>query len=144
MAQISAQVPRWGAAPYTASKHAVTGLTRSLSLDGRPFNIACGQIDIGNAQTDMTKSMSGQWSTPGRRFHSGRAGDGCQACGQLGTAHGVVALGGKCAVHDGNGQRHALYRARIEPLLLNKPASQTLKGRDYFLLDINPIHLPLG
>lgn len=56
---ISAQVPRWGAAPYTASKHAVTGLTRSLSLDGRPFNIACGQIDIGNAQTDMTKSMSG-------------------------------------------------------------------------------------
>ena len=56
---ISAQVPRWGASPYTASKHAVTGLTRTLSLDGRAFNIACGQIDIGNAQTDMTKSMSG-------------------------------------------------------------------------------------
>ncbi len=54
---ISAHVPRWGAAAYTASKHAVTGLTRSLSLDGRPFNIACGQIDIGNALTEMATPM---------------------------------------------------------------------------------------
>ncbi len=50
---ISAHVPRPGSAPYTMSKHAVTGLTRTLGLDGRPFNIACGQIDIGNAMTDM-------------------------------------------------------------------------------------------
>ena len=50
---ISAHVPRYGSAPYTMSKHAVTGLTRSLSLDGRPFRIAAGQIDIGNAATDM-------------------------------------------------------------------------------------------
>jgi NAD(P)-dependent dehydrogenase (short-subunit alcohol dehydrogenase family) len=50
---ISAHVPRPGSAPYTMSKHAVTGLTRTLSLDGRPFGIACGQIDIGNAMTDM-------------------------------------------------------------------------------------------
>ncbi len=50
---ISAHVPRWGSAPYTASKHAITGLTRTISLDGRPFNIACGQIDIGNATTEM-------------------------------------------------------------------------------------------
>lgn len=55
---ISAQVPRPGSAPYTASKHAVTGLTRSISLDGRPFNIACGQIDIGNAASDMTAQIS--------------------------------------------------------------------------------------
>ncbi len=54
---ISAHVPRYGSAPYTMSKHAVTGLTRSLSLDGRPFNIACGQIDIGNAATDMVAAM---------------------------------------------------------------------------------------
>lgn len=55
---ISATAPRPGSAPYTASKHAVTGLTKSISLDGRAFNIACGQIDIGNAATAMTKSMT--------------------------------------------------------------------------------------
>ena len=55
---ISAHVPRWGSAPYTASKHAITGLTRSVSLDGRPFNIACGQIDIGNALTEMVETMT--------------------------------------------------------------------------------------
>jgi NAD(P)-dependent dehydrogenase (short-subunit alcohol dehydrogenase family) len=50
---ISAHVPRPGSAPYTMSKHAVTGLTRTLGLDGRAFDIACAQIDIGNALTDM-------------------------------------------------------------------------------------------
>ncbi|MBD0284324.1 MAG: SDR family oxidoreductase, partial [Flavisolibacter sp.] len=54
---LSAHVPRPLSAPYTASKHAVTGLTRSISLDGRAFNIACGQIDIGNASSEMTKKM---------------------------------------------------------------------------------------
>ncbi len=54
---ISAHAPRYGSAPYTASKHAITGLTRSLSLDGRAFSIACGQIDIGNAASDMTAKM---------------------------------------------------------------------------------------
>jgi NAD(P)-dependent dehydrogenase (short-subunit alcohol dehydrogenase family) len=53
---ISAQVPRPNSAPYTASKHAVTGLTRSTSLDGRKYNIACGQIDIGNAETKMASA----------------------------------------------------------------------------------------
>jgi NAD(P)-dependent dehydrogenase (short-subunit alcohol dehydrogenase family) len=55
---VSAYVPRWGSAAYTASKHAITGLTRTISLDGRPFSIACGQIDIGNALTDMAQSMT--------------------------------------------------------------------------------------
>ena len=55
---ISAHVPRPNSAPYTASKHAVTGLTRSISLDGRAFNITCGQIDIGNASSEMTKKMA--------------------------------------------------------------------------------------
>ncbi|MDP4033545.1 MAG: SDR family oxidoreductase [Pseudorhodobacter sp.] len=55
---ISAHVPRPGSAPYTMSKHAVTGLTRSLALDGRGFNIACGQIDVGNALTDMVQAMT--------------------------------------------------------------------------------------
>ncbi len=51
---ISAHTPRPHSAPYTATKHAITGLTKSTSLDGRPFDIACGQIDIGNAATEMT------------------------------------------------------------------------------------------
>ena len=55
---ISAHSPRPGSAPYTATKHAITGLTKSISLDGRPYGIACGQIDIGNAATDLTARMS--------------------------------------------------------------------------------------
>lgn len=55
---ISAHVPRPGSAPYTATKHAITGLTRTISLDGRPYGIACGQVDIGNAGTPMTERMS--------------------------------------------------------------------------------------
>jgi NAD(P)-dependent dehydrogenase (short-subunit alcohol dehydrogenase family) len=55
---ISAHAPRPNSAPYTATKHAITGLTRSTSLDGRAFDIACGQIDIGNAQTDLTARMT--------------------------------------------------------------------------------------
>ncbi len=54
---ISAHVPRPHSIAYTATKHAVTGLTKSLSLDGRPYRIACGQIDIGNAATEMTERM---------------------------------------------------------------------------------------
>src|SRR5205809_6625067 len=54
---ISAQAPRPNSAPYTASKHAITGLTKSTALDGRKYDIACGQIDIGNAQTPMTAKM---------------------------------------------------------------------------------------
>lgn len=55
---ISATTPRPNSAPYTATKHAITGLTKASALDGRRFNIACGQIDIGNAGTDMTRSMA--------------------------------------------------------------------------------------
>jgi NAD(P)-dependent dehydrogenase (short-subunit alcohol dehydrogenase family) len=54
---LSASVPRPSSAPYTATKHAVTGLTRSTALDGRAFDIACGQIDVGNAETDLTAPM---------------------------------------------------------------------------------------
>ena len=54
---ISAHVPRPNSAPYTATKHAITGLTRSAALDGRKYDIACGQIDIGNAETELTARM---------------------------------------------------------------------------------------
>ena len=55
---VSAHTPRPGSAPYTISKHAVTGLTKSLALDGRRFGISCGQIDIGNAATDMAAGFA--------------------------------------------------------------------------------------
>jgi NAD(P)-dependent dehydrogenase (short-subunit alcohol dehydrogenase family) len=55
---ISAHAPRPNSAPYTSTKHAITGLTKSLSLDGRKYDIACGQIDIGNAQTEMAARMA--------------------------------------------------------------------------------------
>lgn len=55
---VSAHAPRPGSVPYTATKHAITGLTKTVALDGRPFDIACGQIDIGNALTEMTVPMT--------------------------------------------------------------------------------------
>jgi len=55
---ISAHAPRPGSVPYTATKHAITGLTKTIALDGRPFDIACGQIDIGNALTEMAMPMT--------------------------------------------------------------------------------------
>jgi NAD(P)-dependent dehydrogenase (short-subunit alcohol dehydrogenase family) len=55
---ISAHAPRPLSAPYTATKHAITGLTKATALDGRPFDIACGQIDIGNAATELTERMT--------------------------------------------------------------------------------------
>ena len=55
---ISAHAPRPNSAPYTATKHAITGLTKSTSLDGRKFDIACGQIDIGNAATELTEKLA--------------------------------------------------------------------------------------
>ena len=55
---LSAYVPRPNSAPYTATKHAISGLTKSTSLDGRPYRIACGQIDVGNAATELTERMA--------------------------------------------------------------------------------------
>ena len=55
---ISAHAPRPGSAPYTATKHGVTGLTKTIALDGRPYDIACGQVDIGNAISPMTERMA--------------------------------------------------------------------------------------
>ena len=62
---ISAHVPRPGSIGYTATKHAITGMTRTLSLDGRAFNIACGQIDIGNARTPMVEAQAARAAAAG-------------------------------------------------------------------------------
>jgi NAD(P)-dependent dehydrogenase (short-subunit alcohol dehydrogenase family) len=63
---ISAHAPRPGSVCYTTTKHAITGLTKTLSLDGRPFDIACGQIDIGNAATDMVQTLNERALSEGR------------------------------------------------------------------------------
>ncbi|MGI9393367.1 MAG: SDR family oxidoreductase [Boseongicola sp.] len=63
---ISAHTPREGSTCYTATKHAITGLTRTLSLDGREFDIACGQIDIGNAETAMVEAMNARLKSQGK------------------------------------------------------------------------------
>jgi NAD(P)-dependent dehydrogenase (short-subunit alcohol dehydrogenase family) len=64
---ISAHAPRPGSVAYTSTKHAVTGLTKSISLDGRPYDICCGQVDIGNAATPMTaRSVNGQMQAHGQ------------------------------------------------------------------------------
>ena len=78
---ISAHAPRPNSAPYTATKHAITGLTKCISLDGRKYDIACGQIDIGNAATEMTERMTaGVPQADGT--HHGRAAHGCAARGR--------------------------------------------------------------
>ncbi|KCZ94248.1 putative oxidoreductase [Hyphomonas johnsonii MHS-2] len=64
---VSAHVPRPNGAPYTISKHAITGLTRQISLDGRPYNIACGQIDIGNAATGVADNLNAGMLQPDGR-----------------------------------------------------------------------------
>ncbi|GHF64106.1 SDR family oxidoreductase [Seohaeicola zhoushanensis] len=64
---ISAYVPRPGSVTYTATKHGITGLTRTISLDGRPFNIACGQIDIGNAETPMVADLKARAIATGQQ-----------------------------------------------------------------------------
>ena len=100
-------MPRPYSAPYTATKHYVTGLTRSGSLDGRKCDIAVGQIDTGNAASDMTQSMSGRM--PQEKWNDGtRTGDGRRQCRTLGAAHGVVAVGCKCTVHDSDGDENAM------------------------------------
>ena len=109
---VSAHAPRPGSAPYTATKHAITGLTKTLALDGRPFDIACGQIDIGNALTDMAARDDGRRSA-GQRHDRRGADDGCRACRPVGALHGQPAARRQRAVHDGDGDQHAVRRTRV-------------------------------
>ena len=71
---VSAHAPRPGSVPYTATKHAITGLTKTLALDGRPFDIACGQIDIGNALTEHGAPMTSACRKPTARLRPNRDG----------------------------------------------------------------------
>ena len=106
---ISAHSPRPNSAPYTATKHAITGLTKSVALDGRPYNIACGQIDIGNAATDLTAPMARGVTQADGNVARGTD-DGRRASGPCRRLHGKLASELERVVHDGHGHGHALRR----------------------------------
>ena len=111
---ISAHVPRPNSAPYTSTKHAVTGLTRSTSLDGRKYNIACGQIDVGNAATEMTQRMSqGVPQADSSVASEATMGGGERRSG--GGLHGAPAARRQRSVHDRDGHQDAIHRARLAP-----------------------------
>ena len=110
---VSAHVPRRNSTPYAATKHALTGLTRSLSLDGREYNIACGQIDIGNAATTPQRGHRARpaaghaaGSRPRRASTSSDVARGRRLYGQ-------PAARGQRPVHDRDGDEDALYRPRL-------------------------------
>jgi NAD(P)-dependent dehydrogenase (short-subunit alcohol dehydrogenase family) len=96
---ISAYAPRPGSIGYTATKHAISGLTRTAALDGRPFDIAVGQIDIGNAASEMTERMVARRAA-GRRQREARAAHGPAGGGRRLPDHGAPAAVGQRAVHN--------------------------------------------
>jgi len=101
---ISAHAPRPNSAPYTATKHAVTGLTKSSALDGRKYDIACGQIDIGNARNAARRANGRRRSAGERRDQAGTA-DGRGPRRSGGAAHGEPAARYQRAVHDHHGTK---------------------------------------
>ncbi len=109
---VSAHVPRRNSTPYVATKHALTGLTRSLSLDGRDYNIACGQIDIGNAATSRNEDTArGRLQATGHG--RSRAAHGCRARRPRRRLHGDIAARRQRPVHDRDGDKDAVYRPRL-------------------------------
>ena len=109
---ISAHAPRPNSAPYTATKHAISGLTKSSSLDGRKYDIAVGQIDIGNALTELAARMT-QGRAAGARRDCGGAGDGCSACCRRGASHGEPSTRSQRAHDDRDGNQNAVCRQRV-------------------------------
>ena len=109
---ISAHTPRPLSIAYNATKHAVTGLTKSIALDGRAHDIACGQIDVGNALTEMARKQT-LGRAPGRRPHRPRADDGCGGGRRRGRAHGQPAALDQHPHHDHHGDQDALRRPGI-------------------------------
>ena len=137
---ISAHTPRPNSAPYTSTKHAVTGLTKSTALDCRKYDIACGQIDIGNALTPMAARMA-----KGVPQANGEIAveplDGRPARRRCRPAHGEPAAGRERALHDDHGDQDAVRRAR---LTLASPRAERRRGgagRPGFGAPLRPVAL---
>ena len=111
---ISAHAPRPNSAPYTATKHAITGLTKATSLDGRKYDIACSQIDIGNAVTELAARMA-KGVPQANGTDRGRAADGRGARGECRALHGESAARRQRPVHDDHGDEDAVRRSRLSP-----------------------------
>ena len=109
---IAATSPRPNHVPYTATKHAITGITKCFSLDGRKYDIACSQIDIGNAATEMTERMN-ERRDAGERDDDGGASHEPQARRRRHRVHCGSSARGKRAVHDADGDEDAAGRARL-------------------------------
>ena len=109
---ISAHAPRPNSAPYTSTKHAISGLTRSTSLDGRTYDIACGQLDVGNAP-DRDGGEDGRRGTPGERGGRGRAAHGPGERGAGARVHGEPPPRCQRANHDRHGDQDAVRGARL-------------------------------
>ncbi len=117
---ISATAPRPNSSPYTATKHAISGLTKSTVLDGRKYDIACGQIDIGNAASAMTREhvrrrAASRWHLETRTHH------GCERSGPRRGAHGQLALVGEYLVDDDHGHQNAFRRSGLMCALRRMP-----------------------
>ena len=109
---LSAHVPRPNSTPYTATKHAMTGLTKCISLDGRKHDIACSQIDIWKRGHGNDREM-GSRSDAGERRDQGRTATGCKARRRRRPLHGRPSVGRQRSVHDRDGDENAFYRSRI-------------------------------
>ena len=127
---ISAHVPRVGSVAYTASKHGVTGLTRSISLDGRQFDICAGQIDIGNAATPLTAPI-GERPDAAARPDDGRAAHGREPCRPAGSVHVQPAAGIQRAVRHNHGNENAVHRPGLEtpaPVIAGSEATKQARS----------------
>ena len=111
---ISAHAPRPNSAPYTSTKHAITGLTKSTSLDGRKYDIACGQIDIGNAATEMTERMKDGVAQANGTIAVEPRMDSSHVAERRGL-HGEPAARCQRAVPHRDGDQDAVHRARMTP-----------------------------
>ena len=124
---ISAHAPRPRSIAYTATKHAITGLTKSTALDGRPYDIACSQIDIGNAATDLTAETA-QGRGAGRRQRPARTADACRGCGARCGLHGESPVGQQCRNHHSDGDQDAVRGSRLTTSF--PPALDSLSADD--------------
>ena len=111
---ISAHAPRPNSAPYTATKHAITGLTKSTSLDGRKYDIACGQIDIGNAATELAARMAKGVPQANGEIAIEPLMDVAHVASAV-ALHGEPAARRERAVHDGDGDEDAVRGPRVIP-----------------------------
>jgi len=135
---ISAHVPRPNSAPYTATKHAITGLTRSASLDGRKYDIACGQIDIGNAETELTANARGGVPQANGSIAAEPTMD-VQHVARAVLYMASLPLDANVQFPHSHGYEDALRRARVNPWPCPRRALPSLPRRPVYVVHCMPV-----